>query len=55
MLMSSTWAVENAMMMSPEGSSPRPPDEADAQGGAAGQSVELMRQQRRIGADHDDD
>ena len=54
-LKASGLAVENAMKMSPE---PLPASRAgarDAQRGAAGEPLQLVRQQRRVGRDDDDD
>src|SRR5262249_25107197 len=48
------FAVEKAIMRSPEKFSPSPPHDAQAQRGPPRQPLELVRQQRRIGR-HDDD
>ncbi|MEI2659482.1 MAG: hypothetical protein V9G11_05575 [Bifidobacterium adolescentis] len=48
-------AVEKARKMSPELLPPGVPLPADADGGAAGHALDLMRHHRRVGGDDDDD
>ena len=54
-LKASGLAVENAMKMSPEPLPDIAAGAGQAERGAAGQPLQLMRQQRRVGGDDDDD